>query len=298
MKKAKKILFLILLFVGVFFIPSNVRAENILQEIITRTDEAYNKVFEDFKNEAEKSLYGAVICHIHLEYKMFGMTESTEDLYWLVQSNGEGNATIETNHKLSFLTVQKNDFKHKPELFYDDKNNVGKCPDTVYFTINKDLVSNSDAYITADNYYGDLIVTKGFIGKVEGVVRGGIDYFQESMVEEYNNQKPWVADGVIISSDDFSECESLLGDPEDSDSLAWLINQFLLYFKIIAPIMVLILSVVDFSKAIVINDEETMKKSQKKLIARIILAISLFLVPNIIELLFDVFGFTSNGCLK
>lgn len=297
MKNRKNALFLIILFVGIFFIPGNVKA-NPLQDIYEQQREKYNKVFEDFKSNAEKSSFGAVICHISMDYQILWGKEGTDDLYWLVQSNGDGTATIKTNHDLKFTIVKKNELKHTEALYYDKKTNKGVCPSEYYIAANMNygvIAGGNEIQITATK--------KKYPGIAWGPIEfaRAIKYYDADdfyMEEVYNNGKQWLGDGVVPPSDNFSECTSLLGDPEDDDSLAWLINKILLYFKIIVPIIILILSSIDFIKAMIINDDDTMKKAQKKLITRIILAISLFLVSDIMPLLFDIFGLTSDNCIK
>ena len=95
------------------------------------------------------------------------------------------------------------------------------------------------------------------------------------------------------------KCEGLLGDPEkDPDSVAWFLVKILNYLKLLGPLMVLVLSSLDFAKAILTSDDESMKKAQSNLITRLLLAAALFVLPVLIEVLLDVFGFTpSDFCI-
>ncbi len=87
------------------------------------------------------------------------------------------------------------------------------------------------------------------------------------------------------------ECnDSLLGDPNDENSVAWLLQQLLNYIRIIGPILVVILSSVEFAKIIIQSDDEAMAKAQKKLINRLILVAALFFIPTLVEVLLDLFG--------
>ncbi len=91
------------------------------------------------------------------------------------------------------------------------------------------------------------------------------------------------------------ECEGLLGDPEkDEDSVAWFLVKILNYLKLLGPLMVLVLSSLDFAKAILMSDDESLKKAQSNLITRLILAALLFVLPTLIEVLLDIFGITSS----
>jgi hypothetical protein len=89
--------------------------------------------------------------------------------------------------------------------------------------------------------------------------------------------------------------ESLLGDPGDENSVAWLLQQILNYIRIIGPILVVVLSSVDFAVVIVKNDDDSLGKAKKKLINRLLLVIALFLVPTLVSAILDIFGITGEG---
>lgn len=93
------------------------------------------------------------------------------------------------------------------------------------------------------------------------------------------------------------QCEgdnAILGNVNDENSVAWLINEALNYLKIIGPFLVLILSSIEFVKAILTSDDESLTKAQKNLITRLILAAALFVMPTLIGVILNVFGITSN----
>lgn len=85
-----------------------------------------------------------------------------------------------------------------------------------------------------------------------------------------------------------------LGKVEDEDSVAWLLQTILDYVKIIGPILVVILSSVDFITVIVKGDDEAMAKATKKLTTRLILAALLFFIPTLVQVLLNIFGFASD----
>ncbi len=90
--------------------------------------------------------------------------------------------------------------------------------------------------------------------------------------------------------------ESALGDPNDENSVAWLLKRILSYIRILGPIIVIVMGSIDFGKAIVVGDDETMQKAYKKLIHRLLLVVALFFVPLIVDVLLDIFGITSGVC--
>lgn len=99
---------------------------------------------------------------------------------------------------------------------------------------------------------------------------------------------------VISSLKDNKECKGILGNPDNEDSVAWFLVKILNYLRLLGPLMVLVLSSLDFAKAILTSDDESLKKAQSSLITRLILAALLFILPTLIEVILDIFGFTSS----
>lgn len=83
---------------------------------------------------------------------------------------------------------------------------------------------------------------------------------------------------------------TILGNPEDEESVAWLLKKLFTYLKILGPMIIIIMSGIDFSKAIINGDDETLQKCYKKLITRLVLAVVLFFIPTLVEVLLELFG--------
>ena len=84
--------------------------------------------------------------------------------------------------------------------------------------------------------------------------------------------------------------DSILGNPSDPESVAWMVQLALDILKVAGPVLVIILSSIDFIKVIVKSDDEEMAKAQKKLITRLILTILLFIIPFIVQFILQIFG--------
>lgn len=103
--------------------------------------------------------------------------------------------------------------------------------------------------------------------------------------------------GIVDDSDQDQDCSganSILGDPDDPDSVAWLVQLILNIIKVAGPVLVILLSSIDFIKVIIKSDDEAFAKAQKKLIIRLILAALLFLIPVLVQVILGVFGITSD----
>ena len=97
------------------------------------------------------------------------------------------------------------------------------------------------------------------------------------------------------SGDDFNQdisCPDII-DINDVGSVGWLLNTILNYIKIIGPILVVLLSSIDFIKAVVGFDEKAMKEAQSKLVIRLVAALCLFLVPTLVQLLLSFINATT-----
>ena len=73
-------------------------------------------------------------------------------------------------------------------------------------------------------------------------------------------------------------------------ALPTFIHNIINIVKIIVPVMLVILGMLDFGKAVTSNDEKTMKESQNKFIKRIIGAIAIFLVVAVTQFIFNIIG--------
>lgn len=91
-----------------------------------------------------------------------------------------------------------------------------------------------------------------------------------------------------------TKCSYILGDPSTEGSMAWFLQKILNYVKILGPILVVVLSTLDFTKTIMTSDAESMKKAQKKLFIRIGCAVGLFFLPLIATVLLNLINGTTG----
>ena len=105
----------------------------------------------------------------------------------------------------------------------------------------------------------------------------------------------WEYLGQDLSEDNFNkpglECPDIINMEEGR--LGWLLNMILNYIRIIGPVLVVLLSAIDFIKAVIGTDEKAMKEAQSKLIIRLVAAIALFLVPTLVQLLLSFINATT-----
>lgn len=109
-----------------------------------------------------------------------------------------------------------------------------------------------------------------------------------------DNSTEWDKIEGTISSEGFNQsigCDSIFSNEEGT--LGWMINTILNYVKILGPILVVLLSSIDFIKAVVGTDEKAMKEAQSKLVIRLVAALALFLVPTLVQLLLSFINATA-----
>ena len=98
-------------------------------------------------------------------------------------------------------------------------------------------------------------------------------------------------------TEEIKECQSILGDVNNEEDVAWLLQKLLNYMKILGPTIAIVLGSLDFTKAIISSDEENMKKSQKRFVYRLIAAVLLFFIPLLVEILLGLFNITTNNSI-
>ena len=94
----------------------------------------------------------------------------------------------------------------------------------------------------------------------------------------------------------------ILGKCGDQDLLTILsvVRAALNVVMFVIPIILIVLGIVDLSKAVIASDEKKTKEAQKMFVTRLIYAVVIFLIPTIVSLLFNllpdaVFGSDING---
>ena len=80
------------------------------------------------------------------------------------------------------------------------------------------------------------------------------------------------------------------------------IGYFVVILKIVIPILLIVLGMVDLGKAVISSDEKEMNKAVNMLLKRFIIAVVIFFIPTIISALFNAIhvadGADSNVCIQ
>ena len=81
-----------------------------------------------------------------------------------------------------------------------------------------------------------------------------------------------------------------------SGRLILFIGKVVKWMKYLVPVIVIVLSIIDFIKATGADKEDEIKKAQNKFIRRLIIAALIFIMPFIIEFVLNKMGFDASGC--
>lgn len=73
-----------------------------------------------------------------------------------------------------------------------------------------------------------------------------------------------------------------------------IVGYILAVVKIVIPLLIIILGVIDLGRAVVSSDQKIIKDAGGKLVKRVILGICIFFIPQIIDLIFSMVGVFSE----
>ena len=180
------------------------------------------------------------------------------------EQNGIKEYTLEMNGTSN--TVKQNEINRIGDYVFS----IREEDYDVYWS---DECSNAEFYIAGDPSYGE-VMTIQTVRPEDG----------NNAASDYDEQRDWeeLGEGIEINTTGIG-CDDIFGKEEGS--FGWLLNTILGYIRVIGPILVVLLSSIDFIKAVVGFDEKAMKEAQNKLIVRLICAVALFLVPTLVQLL-------------
>lgn len=179
-----------------------------------------------------------------------------------IKSNGNNKVKGTCSITIGYCTLSVD----VPNKFYN--NNTFTCPQYIY---------------TKSDTYGK----DGVNFKTTVYDTGGENDTNRSTVDSNGNvvNKTYTNNATLKGlNQEYGDCNQLI-DTKTEGSFGWLLQKLLNYIKIAGPILVVLLSSLDFIKAIASNEEDAFKKAQSRLIIRLVAALALFLVPTFVELL-------------
>ncbi len=164
-----------------------------------------------------------------------------------------------------------------PGKFYN--NNTFTCPQYIYTKSDTYGKEGVNVKTTVYDTGGETDTNRSTVDSNGNVVDDNRTYNNNATLDGLNQK--------------YDSCSQLI-DTKTEGSFGWLLQRLLNYIKIAGPILVVLLSALDFIKAIASSEEEAFKKAQSRLVIRLIAALALFLVPTFVELLLGLINGISD----
>ena len=95
-----------------------------------------------------------------------------------------------------------------------------------------------------------------------------------------------------------TQCNQLSDLKVDLSDLKVDLQNLFNFLKILLPLLIIGLSIMDFIKAITGDKDRELKKTFKRFVKRLVLAVVFFFLPVLINLLLDIFMIDSSVCIN
>lgn len=267
MKKNKHILIIILL-ISLIIMPNKAYAEE-------KSDECYYMT-DDIKIKLD------------LTWNYRGNLQHRNYVDAYVNKKSSSEVILNVEKDIKNLTSNKNKYGiNIPKLYtgYSDVNQNLSCPKYVMLVTNEND-KNYKIFATNDSSISKDVINAA---KAKGKNAFSATYTNskgtKTTAEEYYGT---FIDTKTVGKDATITCSGLLGNKNDKESFAYLINEALSYIRIIVPILLILLGTIDFAKAVLASKEDEMKKAQETFIKRAIIALAVFFVPTLVDIVMEL----------
>ncbi len=115
-----------------------------------------------------------------------------------------------------------------------------------------------------------------------------------SDVGEVLKEITYSSGGSIIKDWSGDTCDSLLGSKNDKNDPYYYLYFAFRLIKYIAIVLLFVFSVIEYFKAVASNDNEALKKATKQTVKRLIICVIIFLLPILIDFVFNLLGIVDN----
>ncbi len=88
---------------------------------------------------------------------------------------------------------------------------------------------------------------------------------------------------------------SFMGFCADTAKIWNVLGYVVMIIKIVIPLMLIILGMVDLGKAVISSDEKSINKAVSTLIKRFVAAVVLFFIPTIVSAIFNALDLLGDG---
>ena len=226
--------------------------------------------------------------HDHEGYTLSCLYESTVNGYGLNTDTTSGCHIIQINVGNSGVNVYDSEatfYKNSNSntLNYSFKSdsiteneaisvNGGECPTQIKVKRNKQITEFGTSLDTTISFSGTGEIYTLVNAEGKNLVTGA----EASSEFSFN---------INFNTFTIATCDELFGN---NSELKDLLKNLIMAVKILIPIILLVLGSLDFAQAVFSSNEDGIKKAQQKFIKRLIIAVVIFLIPNILKLLLTI----------
>ena len=181
-----------------------------------------------------------------------------------------------------------------------------------FSTMFNDVTKSYEEYLKCGEYIdGAPNSKKASIAACKSKALSKVNYYTDIMTKTCNSilqnqsvsSNDGCADSCLNSIEIMKSLKSKYIKQEDysatcgfSQNLIGWIDNILNIVKYILPVLVIILGIIDFIRAIASDKDDEMKKAQGRFVKRLIAAALAFIIPFIIVFVLEKFGFVVEGC--
>ena len=110
--------------------------------------------------------------------------------------------------------------------------------------------------------------------------------------EHSPSEDPYPGAGPNLDTDADVKCNKIFkkNDSDEFNDLGQFLQDVFLGIRLLAPALVIILSTIDYIKAIAASNQDNLKKVNQKTIKRVIAGLIVFFIPLLLDILFKLFG--------
>ncbi len=87
-----------------------------------------------------------------------------------------------------------------------------------------------------------------------------------------------------------TDCQGALGNPNVEGSFAYLLQEVFDVIKLLVPVLLIVLTVVEFTKAVTSGKNDAIQVAFKHTVTRLIVGFLIFLLPTLIDFIMELLG--------
>ena len=223
-----------------------------------------NTLFDEIKEDLANGQYNDLIASGQFEEEIINsILEKSMDSF--IQNALYGNSMP------TFITTS--------DAYQNIHNKVGTALEDVIEQAKETATENHEAgQTTTEEYENTMNALNGInVNEATELAKETLEYIARDSVE---NTMEWEA----------NSCDSILGSVDNSNEPAYYLNFVFNLLKYAAIIILFVLTILDFAKAVVSSDNDALKKALKKTIKRIIICIIIFFLPTLINFVLSLLG--------